>query len=89
MTELADWMPLDQAIEILGRIRRNSWPAVPETKYIEIRIDTRDMACLVFASNCDGYKTKDERKLDPSPPRMLIGGNGYDLEDYLQERMQR
>jgi hypothetical protein len=45
--KLTEWLPLDTVIEKIKKIKPDNWYKFPSIKYIELRIDTRDLTCLI------------------------------------------
>ena len=47
-TEQMNWIPFDEAVEIVKNIDRLDWFGNFKMKYLSIRIDTRDFKCLLL-----------------------------------------
>lgn len=79
-----EWYPLADVVELL-QSRTWNWLIAPTTKYLEIRIDTRDMCCLVFEGQLipESHYERDEF-VQRSPIRRLLA---KDIDE-LRERFE-
>lgn len=56
-----DWIPLDYIIDKWSK-RKFNWLVDPDTKYISIRIDSRDDRCVITLRN--GHILKNQKEFD-------------------------
>lgn len=84
-----EWYPLAEVVKLLDE-KKWSWPYSPETKYIEIRVDTRDNHCLVFAGQLNpNVDYDDQEDVKTSPPRRLIAKNLDQLKQFFADVEER